>query len=92
MHEDYVSRAAVVVMFLWVAAGALIIAVWIFALSGVPHVYQYAVGTTGMATLAVAITCQVRLYVVRLCALMRATTGLDSPDAELHTINGQRPR
>lgn len=39
-----------------------------------------------MSDVSVATVWQVRVYAMRICELLRVTSGLKSPDAEVHTI------
>lgn len=89
MHDDFVSRAAVVALVLWAIAAALIILVWVMALTGAPLRYEGAVALVAIGALTAAAVYQVRLYAVRLCALMRVGTGIQGPDAEMFTIRGK---
>lgn len=89
MHDEYVSRGAVVAMVLWGIATALIVLVWVLAVSGAPLRYEGAVGVLAVGALTAAAVWQVRLYAVRLCALMRVASGIQGTDAEMFTITGK---
>lgn len=86
MNDDLVSRAAVVSLMLWAAAASCVIVTWMLALYGAPLRYEGAVGLTAVASLSVAAVWQIRLYMLRLSALIRVTSGLDGQTAELHAF------
>lgn len=86
MHDDYISRATVYTWFLWAGAALTIGLVWLLALESAPIQYEVATALVAGLTIAAATVGQVRLYALRLCALLRITAGLESPDAELHHI------
>lgn len=86
MHDDFVSRAAVIATTLWCLAIALVALTWGCALRGVPIRYEGAIGLTAMLSLTVAACWQIRMWFTRLCALIRVGSGLQSPDAEFYTI------
>lgn len=92
MHDEYVSRGAVVSVALWGIAAVLIAVVWVMALTGAHLRHEIAVALLAVGALTVAAVYQIRLYAVRLCALMRIGAGLQGTDAELFTINGKRTR
>lgn len=86
MNDNYVSRAAVMVMVFWSATGVLIGTTWVLAMLEAPLRYEGATGLTAVLTMALAMVSQMRLYTLRLCNLTRISAGLQSPDAELHPL------
>lgn len=92
MHEEYVSRTTVVAVVLWGICGLLVAAVWVLAASNAPLRYEIATSVMAVTALTVASVWQVRTYTMRLCALMRVGAGLQHAEADLHPINGKRPR
>lgn len=90
MNDVYVSRASVLGAALWVVAGMMAALVWVLALLGAPLRYEIAVVILTNFALAAASLYQVRVYSTRLCALVRVVSGLESPDAELHSIRGRQ--
>lgn len=91
MHDTLISRATVITEALWFLAGLAVAAVWALAIVGAPIAYEVAMAVLAVAIFSAAATWQIRLYVMRLSALVRVVGGLESPDATLHSINGQRP-
>lgn len=86
MEENYISRSAAIAWLLWGGSGALVGAVWALALLNVPEGIGRAVAVTTILMMTLALAWQVRLFVQRLCALIRATAGLQRSEADLHTI------
>lgn len=93
MHDHLVSKAAVTQVVLWLKAAAFVGATCLLAVLDVDLRWEAAVATLSVAALAVASVWQVRVYMLRLSALVRVANGLDGPDAELHSIGRrQSPR
>lgn len=90
MTDDMVSRATVIASLLWGVALSLVALMWLLALLRLGEGLQRALVLTGVLSLAVAAVWQIRLYVLRLCALIRVGLGLESPDAELHSIGDSK--
>lgn len=81
MAEELVSKCAVVVVALWVAVGLFAVSGWA-AMFLAPDGWRWAVmlATTACATSAVAAVFHIKLYVTRVCSLIRAASGLDSSE------------
>ena len=90
MHDNYISRAAMIASLLWTTAGALVVTVWVLAAKGADLRFCGAVFATAALCMSLAAVYHVRLYVLRLCGLIRVSAGLQAPDAEIHTLD--RPR
>lgn len=86
MREGYVSTGTVVAVSLWAVAAVTVGTVWTLVIIGCPQRYISAVAMTTVTSLSVATVWQVRVYAMRICELLRVTSGLKSPDAEVHTI------
>lgn len=93
MHEEFVSRTSLLAMTLWVVVVLLLAMAWLVAIQR-PDWWLWAgmLAATGLAVSAVAATAHMRIYAVRMCSLIRATSGLECPpdgtdrDRELHSI------
>lgn len=89
MREEFISRAVVVAAVLWSTAVMLVGVTWLVAAVGVA--LEWVIGTALIAVLSMAIAAvwQIRLYVLRLCALVRVATGLDGQGGDIRTLNGR---
>ena len=89
VRDELVSRAAVISVALWAFSGALVVLVWALAVGDDEDAIGRAATMTGMLTMAVAIVWSIRMYVMRLAAMIRSIHGLDSrPEVELHAVRG----
>lgn len=90
MHEGFVSRTSLVAALLWVTVVKLFVLAWVVAvLREEWWLWAGMLAATGLVVSAVAATTSMRLYALRVCSLVRATSGLDCPDRparELHSI------
>lgn len=86
MQDTFVSRASIIATALWVTAALWVGVVWLLAAFDVAESVQEAVLITGVLSIAIAVTWQIRLYLTRLSALVRVAIGFERPDAELHSI------
>lgn len=87
MHEQFVSRAVLSAAMVWVFAIALMIAAW--AVMGLSDQWKLAglLAASSLMTTGAAVALQQRVYIARLCALVRHTAGLERrPDAEVHAL------
>lgn len=77
MDENYVSKSSVIAYCLWGMVAALMGAAWLIGVfwSEQWH-YSVLLACTGCATSALAATAHIKLYAQRLCAVIRAATGL----------------
>lgn len=92
MKDRYVSGSTVITEAFWVLATAMVATTWLLALANVQHRWEAATAVTAVFCMAGAITMQFRLYVLRLCSLIRVSNGLESPDARLHRIHSESTR
>jgi hypothetical protein len=79
VQEHYVSSARTAAVAAWTLTGVLMTAGWVVALA-YPEAARPAaamLGFTAMVTAVIATTMQVRIYVVRVCSLIRRS-GLTS--------------
>lgn len=90
--QDTFQRTTVVTWLLWVKTVAIVLAVWGTVVVDVPAALARALLVTGVLSMSITVTWQVRVYTKRLCNLIRATSGLEGLDAELHAINGSKPQ
>lgn len=86
MHEELVSRAAVLAILFWAVAGFFVLLTWVLALEGMPQRYLLATAVTTVGAFTVAAVWQIRLYITRLAQLVRVGCGLERPEAELHSV------
>lgn len=79
MNQSYFSRTAVIAATAWGVVGLSLVAVWmVIMLPGdAPNGLTPAIALVGQASIGVAIVAHVRLYTVRVCCLIRATSGLE---------------
>lgn len=89
MNDGYVSKASALAMLFWGLAGVMVCVVWVGAVAHIERGYLTATALTAVLVIALASVWQIRLFVMRLCVLVRVTMGLQSPDAELHTIGSR---
>lgn len=82
MNDNYISRAAVTAAVLWAAAIALVITTWALAAADVPR-WNRPIAATAVLAMAAAVVCQMRLYTLRTCGLIRVSAGLETPDAAI---------
>lgn len=87
MHDQYVSRASVLAVVLWSKSAVCLTVVWVLAAFDVPMRWEGAVGAVAVISAVLAAVWQVRLYTMRICNLVRATAGLESPRPELHSVD-----
>lgn len=84
-HEGYISKTALSVAALWLVVVLLVVAAWLVILVKPDH---WRVGGMLAASSCVlgsfTATIHNRLYVRRICGVVRATSGLD--DARVHAI------
>ena len=90
MHDELVSQSKLIAVTLWTLSVLLIIAVWTLAAAGISDSVHRALFLTGVLTIACANVWQVRIYAQRLCALIRVSSGLQAPDAEVHVLSRER--
>lgn len=90
MHESYVSRATVVAVTLWSCALALMIAAW--AVVGLTPAWRLGglMAASSLMTTGAAVAAQQRVYVTRLGAIVRHTSGLNPPVAERADLRSLR--
>lgn len=81
MNDDYISRSAAIAAAAWGLSIGLLGVVWLcIGLIGPPDhvtVDAAALSTAIIGSVAAAVW-QIKLYISRLCALIRVTAGLDS--------------
>ena len=86
MNEAFVSRCAVWASVFWAKSVGLLAAVWVAAAHHVGMEWVIALATTFVFTATIAATIQVRSYMVRLCAVIRATAGIEAPQAKVRAL------
>lgn len=86
MHENYISRMAAVACLFWIIAGVDVAIVWLLAILDAPLRYEGAVGVLAVAMMVAGGMCQMRLYTMRVIALVRAMSGPDGTRGELHSL------
>lgn len=84
MQDAAVPISKVAAMGAWSVAAILFVVTWVLVANGSrwAHVMSYS----SIVVCIVAATLQVRCWVVRVCALLRATAGLDGEGSNLHAI------
>jgi hypothetical protein len=87
LHDNYVSRSAVGSAILWAVATATQCAAWAIAILD-PGDWLFAgmLATTACVTAVAAGALVGRVYTLRMCALIRATAGLQRPSGDVHSI------
>lgn len=87
MHESFISRTQIVAAALWVLVGSLIGSAWL-VVAFAPGNWEWAglLAATGCATSALAAVAHLKVYSVRLCSLIRVTSGLESPSAQVTSL------
>jgi len=80
VDDSLISREAVLTNGLWLLSGLLVAACWALAFMGAPLRYEGAVGLTAMLALTIGAVRQVRIYIMRLCELLRVAAGLKEPE------------
>ena len=86
MHDASVPMSRLVTLATWFITGDLISAAWIAYLVGDDGV-AHLLGYTACCASAVAATCNVRCYALRLSRLVRAVGGLTEPEPRvLHAL------
>lgn len=82
MNESYYSKCSIWAAIFWGLSVLLLAAIWTCAAMGADRDWLIAKATTFVFTSTIAATLQVRSYMVRLCAVVRATAGLTTPEPE----------
>lgn len=86
MNDNYISRAAVAAASLWASAVVLVLTTWGLAFADAPVRWVRPIEASAILAAAVAVASQIRLYALRMCCLIRVTSGLETPDAQLAHI------
>lgn len=86
MNDQYVSRCAVYAWSAWAIAGVLLGIVWYAAAESIRPPWLLALCLTTCFAIGIAVTLHVRSYMVRLCALVRTTAGLSTPDEKVRNL------
>lgn len=86
LKDNYVSKAVVISYLFWGKTALVVALVWALAIIEAPPDFVVATALLGIVSLIVAAVWQIRLYMLRLCGLIRVSSGLETPDAELHRI------
>lgn len=88
MHEGFISRTSLIATMLWTAMVVLFAAAWAIAITH--HDWWLWAGmlsATGLGVSAIAATTHIRLYALRMCSLIRATSSAQGGDRrEIHSI------
>lgn len=89
MHESFISRAALIAAVLWFVTVVLLGAVWGLAVVGASPRWELAAAVMACASTSLAGVAQGRVNLLRLCALIRATAGIEpsQPSARIHSLN-----
>jgi hypothetical protein len=86
VKDNYVSKAVVISYLLWGKAVIVVALVWVLAIADIAIEYVIASALMGAVSFCLAALWQLRIYTLRLCGLIRVSSGLETPDAELHRI------
>ena len=87
MHDNAIPISRVVTGALWTWVLLLLTAAWIVWGVAGQHGAGVMLGLTACASSAAAATAQIRCYTLRVCALLRVTSGLeDAPTIELRPL------
>lgn len=90
MHDSTMSRLALTAYLLWTAVSLLVGAAWLLmAINTEAWRWSGLLAVTGLALSAVAATAHMKVYAVRVCGLVRATSGINGAEtrpAELHAL------
>lgn len=89
MTEQYISRTRVAAVAAWLAVLGLMLSALLTLFVGNALRMGMILAAAACATSAVAATLSIKIYAMRLCALIRATHGLNGaerPSAGLHSI------
>ena len=79
MHDNAISASKLAAYALWAWVALLFAVAWLTWAFGDHETLWMMFAFTGCASSALAATFQVRCYSLRVCALLRATHGLDTP-------------
>ncbi len=87
MHDNYLSRTALIAGILWLLVVSLIGGAWLLMALEPDH-WKYAglMAGTGCALSAIAAVAHLKLYSMRLCALIRATRALEDERGGLRSV------
>lgn len=93
MNDQLISTGKLAAIAAWIAGGLFLAAGWVIGLD-IPgdQAWRWCVLllVTGLATVGIAMVLQIRCYILRLLALIRATAGLQGCDGdgrgELHSL------
>ena len=87
MCEQLISKTAVIASVLWSLVGMLVVSAWAVVLL-FPESWEIGglLGVTACALSAGAATLHMKLYVIQVVALMRATSGLDGQESSLRAL------
>lgn len=88
--EPRFSTYSVIAMTCWVATGLLLAVAWVsWMVGGEPYV-AILVAETACVGSAVAAVAHIRVYVARLCRVIRVGSGLQSPSADVRDLPPRR--
>lgn len=80
MNQGYISKTALLAITAWSVAGGLLFGAWMLVLMPGQEFPPGLVALTGLSAVVVtgvAMLAQIRLYTIRVCSLIRATSGLE---------------
>lgn len=88
MQDNYISKAALCAILLWTATALLLAAVWGLALIDIASRWARPLAVLACVSACVAVVSHLRVWQLRLCAMIRASTGMDSaaPSAEIRAL------
>lgn len=87
MNDDpRFSFGAMVTTMLWLLTGVLVLASWTAFLLGASGFACLLVAESACVVSAIAATAQIRGYAARVCRLVRVSSGLERPDAEIRPL------
>lgn len=87
MHQEhYISGATLLATALWGITGGMILAAWGMAALGGSGTIAEGLALTASALAPVAAVAHVRIYIQKVCRLIRTTAGLTAPPREEGTL------
>jgi uncharacterized membrane protein YqjE len=86
MKDNYISRAAVTAAGLWLLAAMFVTTTWLLAILDAPPRWVSATAVTAVLCMAGAVVCQMRVYTLRVCGLIRVSAGLETPNADVRNL------
>lgn len=86
MQESFIAKAALLAIIFWTLTAILVAAVWGLELTGATDKWARPIAVTAIVSACASVVSHIHAGQIRLCAVIRATAGIDSTPTDLRAL------